>query len=68
MMSVLFYKCEIFYKFIKKIKENDIMEYKKLQNRVTNNISAIKSSKIKTWLSPGIGNPERVTSNLREKS
>lgn len=48
MMSVLFYKCEIFYKFIKKIKENDIMEYKKLQNRVANNISAIKSSKIKT--------------------
>ena len=47
-MSVLFYKCEIFSKFIKKIKENDIMEYKKLQNRVANNISAIKSSKIKT--------------------
>ena len=58
-MSVLFYKCEIFYKFIKKIKENDIMEYKQLQNRVNNNISAMKSSKIKTRLSPGIGNQNR---------
>jgi len=59
-MSVLFYKCEIFYKFIKKIKENDIMEYKQLQNRVTNNISAMKSSKIKTRLSHGIGNQNRL--------
>lgn len=60
MMSVLFYKC-IFYKFIKKIKENDIMEYKKLQNRVTNNISAIKSSKINlTFLELAIQNGSPV--------
>ena len=35
------------------------MEYKQLQNRVNNNISAMKSSKIKTRLSPGIGNQNR---------
>ena len=36
------------------------MEYKQLQNSVTNNISAMKSSKIKTRLSHGIGNQNRL--------